>query len=173
MRPPVQFWSRLATFGAGLLIKKASDSAFDYLLYPAVLIFLGYLWGAFVMTIVSVFLNLLVIRAYDWAKRDFLLLETLKQLHKTESPHWGKRMLAAALNKGDITAFFVLSWFGDPMVVTLYLRKESGKFDGMSRRDWAIFGISTLVSNLMRISYLISFFELAHLLVKFPFRTFL
>jgi hypothetical protein len=157
--PPARFWPRLATFGIGLLIKKASDYVFDYLLYPAALIFLGYLWGGIVMTIASVFLNLLVIRAYDWAKRDFLLLETLKQLRTSDSTHWGKRLLAAALSKGDAVAFFILSWFEDPIVVTLYLRKGSGQFDGLSRRDWAIFGASTLVSNLMWAGSLVSLIE--------------
>jgi hypothetical protein len=150
----------LATFGIGLLLKKTSDYVFDYLLYPAALIVLGYLWGGIVMTIASVFLNLLVIRAYDWAKRDFLLLETLKQLRTADSTHWGKRLIATALSKGDAVAFFVLSWFEDPIVVTLYLRKGSGKFDGLSRRDWAIFGASTLVSNLMWTGSLVSLIEL-------------
>lgn len=152
-------WPRLATFGAGLLMKKAMDYAFDYLLYPAALIVLGYLWGGIVMTIASVFLNLLVIQAYDWAKRDFLLLETLKQFRAAENDHWGKRLMARVLRKGDIVAFFVLSWFEDPIVVTLYLRKDSNKFDGLSRRDWTIFWTSTLVSNLLWIGSLVSIVE--------------
>ena len=156
MSAHVPLWPKLATFGVGLLIKKATDYAFDYLLYPAALIVLGYLWGWIAMTIASVFLNLLVIRVYDWAKRDFLLLETLKQLRASDDAHWGKRLLAATLSKGDTAAFFVLSWFEDPIVVTLYLRKGSGKFDGLSRRDWAIFWASTIVSNLMWAGSLIS-----------------
>ena len=164
MSPVARYWPRLATFGVGLLIKKGSDSAFDYLLYPAALIFLGYLWGAIVMTIASVFLNLLVIRAYDWAKRDFLLLETLKHMRTSTSTHRGKRLMAAALSKGDGVAFFVLSWFEDPIVVTLYLRRGSGKFDGLARRDWAIFWASTLVSNLMWVGSLISLIEVYRLL---------
>ena len=164
MKPAARFWPKLATFGTGLLIKKAMDYAFDYLLYPAALIMLGYLWGGIVMTIASVFLNLLVIRAYDWAKRDFLLLETLKQLRVSDSTHRGKRLLAAALSKGDVAAFFVLSWFEDPTVVTLYLRKGSGKFGGLSRRDWAIFWASTLVSNLMWAGSLISLIEIVRFL---------
>ena len=164
MKLIVRFWPRLATFGIGLLIKKASDYAFDYLLYPAALIMVGYLWGGIAMTLASVVLNLLVIRAYDWAKRDFLLLETLKQLRTTDSPHWGKRLLAKALSKGDFAAFFILSWFEDAIVVTLYLRKGAGKFDGLSRRDWAIFWASTLVSNLMWAGSLISLIEVYRLL---------
>ena len=159
MSLPARLWPKLTTFGAGLLIKKSSDYAFDYLLYPAALIALGYLWGGIVMTIASVFLNLLVIRAYDWAKRDFLLLETLKQLRTSASTHWGKRLLAKALSRGDVVAFFVLSWFEDPIVVTLYLRKGFAKFDGLSRRDWAIFWASTLVSNLLWIGSLVSLIE--------------
>lgn len=155
-----RLWPKLVTFGVGLLIKKSLDYAFDYLLYPAALIFLGYLWGGIAMTIASVPLNLLVIRAYDGAKRDFLLLETLKHLRATESSHRGKRLLAAVLSKGDVVAIFVLSWIEDPIVVTLYLRRGAETFDGLSRRDWAIFWTSTLVSNLMWISSLISVIEI-------------
>jgi hypothetical protein len=158
------FLPRLATFGAGLLIKKTLDYAFDYLLYPAALIVLGYMWGGIAMTIASVALNLLVIRAYDWAKRDFLLLEALKGLRSPDSTHAAKRLLAKVLGKGDFAAFLVLSWIEDPIVVTLYLRKGSGKFDGLSRRDWAIFWASTLVSNLMWAGSLISLIEVYRLL---------
>ncbi len=165
MNHPTRLWPKLATFGAGLLIKKSTDYTFDYLLYPAALLFLGYLWGGIAMTIASVVLNLLVIRAYDWAKRDFLLLETLKEIRASDGSHRGKRLLAKALSKGDVAAFLVLSWFEDPIVVTLYLRKGSGKFDGLSRRDWANFWASTLVSNLMWIGSLVSLIEISRLLV--------
>ena len=79
--PLNRLWPKLATFGTGLLIKKALDYPFDYFLYPIPLISLG------------------------------------------------------------------------------YLRKGSGKYDGLSRRSWAIFWASTLVSNLMWAGSLVSLIE--------------
>lgn len=149
MSKRARIWSRLATFGTGLLIKKALDYPFDYLLYPAALIVLGYARGVVAMTCLSVVFNLTVIRAYDWARRDFMMLESIKQLRESSSAHRGKRLLAAMLRKGDWIAFLLLSWVEDPIVVTLYLRRGAEAYDGLSRRDWLIFGASTLVSNLM------------------------
>ena len=63
-----------------MAIKKSLDYGFDYLLYPVTLLWLGYLWGGILMTAASVVLNLATIRAYDWSRRHWLLIETIKQL---------------------------------------------------------------------------------------------
>lgn len=138
---------KFGTFGVGVLIKKSIDYGFDYIAYPVALIFFGYLWGGVIMTTLSIFLNLAVIRAYDWAKRDFLLLETLKGLQSVEGEGRLHRLFAALLRRGNLVAFFVLSWLEDPIVVTLYLRKGTHLYNGLSCRDWGIFMASTLVSN--------------------------
>jgi hypothetical protein len=154
---------KAATFGTGLAIKKSIDYGFDYLLYPVVLLWFGYLWGGIIMTGLSVALNLAVIRVYDWSKRDWLLLETIKELRdgpdglaKTPWARWIAR-------KGDLPAFFLLSWFEDPIVVTLYLRRSAHRYDGLDRRDWLIFWASTLVSNLLWMLSLVSAIELVRI----------
>lgn len=153
--------SKLATFGLGVAIKKGLDYAFDYGLYPIALIYFGYFWGGIIMTIASVFLNLAVIRAYDWTKRDWLLLETLKELKHKEQDAGAGGVVAWLLRKGDVPAFFILSWIEDAIVVTLYLRHGVNEFNGLSRRDWMIFWASTVVSNLFWILSLVSIIEIA------------
>ena len=151
---------KIATFGAGVAIKKSLDYGFDYVLYPIALIYFGYFWGGVVMTIASVFLNLAVIRAYDWSKRDWLMLESLKELkHRTEGQGVGG-FVGWVLRKGDVPAFFILSWIEDAIVVTLYMRHGVSQFNGMSRRDWLIFCASTVVSNLFWILSVASVIEL-------------
>lgn len=120
---------------------------FDFLLYPAVLIWLGNIWGGLAMTILSVFLNVLIIRAYDWSKTDWLLIETLKGFREDPKAGKWKRLLGYVLRKSDILAFFILC-IDDPITVTLYLRHGAHQYNGMSRRDWRIFFAATVVSNL-------------------------
>ena len=139
---------KIGTFGLGVAIKKSLDYAFDYLLYPVVLIYLGYAWGGVVMTIASVFLNLAVIRACDGSKRDWLLLETLKGLKQQSEEEGVGGFVGWVLRKGDVAAFFILSWIDDAIVVTLYLRHGIGAYNGLARRDWMIFRAATMVSNL-------------------------
>ena len=152
--------AKLTTFGLGVAIKKSLDYGFDYALYPVALIYLGYFWGGVAMTIASVFLNLAVIRAYDWSRRDWLLLETLKELKHKSDDDGVAGFVAWMLRKGDVPAFFLLCWLEDAIVVTLYLRHGVNEFNGLSRRDWAVFWAATLVSNLFWIISVVSVIEL-------------
>lgn len=144
-------------------MKKSIDYGFDYALYPFALIYLGYFWGGVVMTIASVFLNLAVIRAYDWSKRDWLMLETLKELKHKSDDQGVSGYVGWVLRKGDVPAFFILSWIDDPITVTLYLRHGANQFNGMSRRDWIIFGAATVVSNLFWILSVVSVIEIVRI----------
>ncbi|MDO5758276.1 MAG: hypothetical protein Q4P24_12350 [Rhodobacterales bacterium] len=147
-------------FGVGFTLKRSSDYAFDYVLYPVVILSLGYVWGGVVMTLLSVVMNILIIKAYDWAKQDLLMIEILKStIHQDKE---GMRFLSLRkfARNNDIAAFFFLSWIEDPIVVTLYLRKGSYQYNGMSFRDWNIFLGSTVVSNLFWIVSLGSVIEL-------------
>lgn len=157
--------AKIATFGAGVAIKKTLDYGFDYGLYPLALLWLGYLWGGVVMTAASVVLNLAVIRAYDWSKKDWLLLETLKELKDRARGSGPRGVVSRVLQWGDVPAFFLLSWLEDAIVVTLYLRRGAHLFNGLSRRDWLIFAAATLVSNLFWILSLASIIELLRWLV--------
>jgi hypothetical protein len=151
---------KAATLGAGVAIKKSLDYGFDYLLYPMALVWLGYVWGGVAMTAASVLLNLSVIRAYDWSKRDWLLLETIKELKDAPNGITARPLVRWIIGKGDVAAFFILSWIEDPIVVTLYLRRSAHQYDGLARRDWLIFWASTVVSNLFWILSLTSIIEI-------------
>ena len=165
MTPLRRTGAKLATFGAGVAIKKSLDYGFDYLLYPLALLSLGYLWGGVIMTAASVVLNLATIRAYDWSKRDWLLIETIKQLRDKPSGQAARPFVHWIVQKGDLPAFFILSWIEDPIVVTLYLRHGTRRFDGLDRRSWMIFWASTFTSNLFWILSLASVIEVVRALL--------
>lgn len=132
--------------------------------YPLALVTMGYAWGGLAMTLLSVGLNLLVVRAYDWARTDFLLIETLKGLRDAPAGSRWRRLAGRVLCRGDALAFVLLSWIEDPVVVTLYLRQGSHRYDGFARRDWGIFAASTAVSNLAWIASVGSAIEILALL---------
>ena len=119
--------------------------SFDYALYPFVIWKLGLLHGGVVMALVSLIACLLILWFYDWSKRDWLGIESIKQLRDGEAKSPWRRTLAWTLAKGDIPACVVLSIWSDPFITTACLRR--GAFNGMTRRDWSIFAASCLIAN--------------------------
>lgn len=137
--------SQTATWIVGILTFKTFDYAFDYVLYPFVILQLGLVYGGVVMGVLSLIDCLLLLRLYDWLKRDWLGIEFIKDLRRYAGSSRWRGALAWLLGRGDVAAFFALSLRFDPFVTTAYLRR--GQFNGMSTRDWRIFLGSVLVSN--------------------------
>lgn len=140
------FWRlRAAQWLVGVLSFKLVDNAFDYVLYPFVILKLGPAVGGIVMAALSLLDCLLLLKLYDWLKRDWLGIELVKGLrHYAGSSRW-KRATAWLLGRGDGVAFVVLSLRFDPFITTAYLRH--GAYNGLARRDWKIFFGSVLISN--------------------------
>lgn len=140
----------------GLAMKKLMEWAFDYVLYPFTLAYVGYLWGSIIMIALAVIVNYLIIRAYDWAEVDWLFIEEIKRIRDGEDVQltgilkWFKPLL----KKGDVVAFFVLC-ADDPVTATLYLRKGSHLYNGLNSREWFIFWAANVVSNLYWIGAII------------------
>lgn len=131
----------------GLAAKYLSDVAFDYLLYPFVIFKLGILKGGIVMTFLALIANIMTMKFYDWSKRDWLGIETVKSLKGYEGSKTIGRLMAWALRKSDPIIFLFLSIKFDPFITTAYLRKGANQFNGMKRRDWKIFISSLILSN--------------------------
>jgi hypothetical protein len=119
--------------------------AFDYILYPFVFWKLGLLKGGVIMALLSLVACLLTLWFYDWSKRDWLGIEAVKQLRDGEAKSRWRRVLAWALNKGDLPACVTLPIWSDPFITTACLRR--GAFNGMTQRDWRIFFASWLIGN--------------------------
>lgn len=136
---------RARELAMGFLGWQAVDNAFDYLLYPAVILWIGPLWGGLVMAMLSLVFCLGLIRLYDRLGRDWLGLEYLKGIKLYHGRTRWKRCLGWLLNRGNIPAFIVLSVKYDPFITTAYLRREA--FNGMARRDWVIFVSSWIIGN--------------------------
>lgn len=138
---------RFGIFGVGVLANKLQIWGFDYVLYPFVIWYLGPIAGALVMTLLSFLACYGTLRFYDWSKKDWLGIETVKSLKDWESSTRLARFTSWILKKGDPAALLFLSIHFDPFITTAYMRHGSHRYNGLSNRDWKIFIGSLLIGN--------------------------
>ncbi len=148
---------KIGTLLIGHGFKRVEEILFDWVLYGAVMawatVHYGQLWGPVVTFTTLAPLSALFcwaeIMFYDWAKKDWLGLEMLKEFRDEEKhEHWFGRMLHRITRWGHIPAFFVLSAHTDAFITTAYFRPKHRQYHGMTRRDWGIFWSSIAVSNM-------------------------
>lgn len=139
---------RVAILAIGLLGNSLIANGFDYVLYPWVIWRLGPLDGAAVMTMASFLICYATLLFYDWAKKDWLGIETVKELREYAGSSRLVRALRWAAAKGEAALLFVLSIWTDPFVTVAYMRHGAHQYNGMSGRDWRIFMFSLAIGNL-------------------------
>jgi len=121
--------------------------AYDYLFYPFVIWKLGVVNGAMVMIPLSTLVCYLLLLFYDWSKKDWLGLESIKQVREYGGSSKAGKFFSFILKKGDLAAMILLSLQFDPFITTAYMRHGSGQYNGLSARDWKIFFSSVVISN--------------------------
>ena len=136
---------RLRTFAAGATSLYVFNKTFDYLLYPYVVHRAGILVGGLVMTSLSAVACLALLKFYDRTKKDWLGIETVRDLRNYRGGRAFGRLSSWLLSKGDAVAFVALSLYYDPFITTVWLRHE--RFGGLSARDRKIFWGSVLLCN--------------------------
>ena len=137
---------RVSELLVGVAVNRFIAYIFDYVLYPFIIYYFGAIKGGVVMTFLVLIICLLTIRLYDWSKRDWLGIETIKRLKYYDGAKVIGQISAWVLRKSDVVIFMFLSAKYDPFVTTVYLRH--GSFNGMMKRDWQIFTGSLLFGNL-------------------------
>ena len=138
---------RVAILAIGLLGNSLMAHAFDYGLYPYVIWKLGPLHGAALMTVVSLVVSYATLLFYDWTKKDWLGIETVKELRHYASTTRLSRALKWAIDKGDTALLVILSVWTDPFITVAYLRHGAHQYNGMNARDWRIFMLSLVICN--------------------------
>ncbi len=160
-RPGLVGWlnrhkQRIGAIALGHTAKKAEEVLLDWLIYGAVVVWATSTWGpikgslvAFaIMAPFSALMCLLYLRLYDWAKVDWFGFELIKEMRDEEShEHWFGHLLHRLIRLGSIPAFVVLSIHMDPFMTTVYFRHKHLQYQGLTRKDWAIFWGSVLLSN--------------------------
>lgn len=142
----MKIFYRLGELSIGHTVNFLIVYGFEYVLYPFTIWHLGPLKGGAVMALSSLVICLVTLWFYDWSKRDWLGIESIKGLKKTNNANTCRQILAFILRLGEIPAFLALSIYTDPFITTAYMRE--GAFNGMSRRDWIIFWASWIIGNL-------------------------
>ena len=138
---------RAAILAIGLLGNSLMAHAFDYGLYPYVIWKLGLLHGGALMAVVSFVVSYATLLFYDWTKKDWLGIETVKELRHYASDNRLARALKWAMDKGDTALLLILSVWTDPFITVAYLRHGAHQYNGMNARDWRIFMLSLVISN--------------------------
>ncbi len=139
---------RLGLLSIGLPASWALGFGFDFFLYTYIIYTYGILWGGLIMVILSFTFDYATMRFYDWSGKDWLGIETLKELRESNSESmWGK-IIAWVMKKSDPVAMLVLSLNFSPFVVVAYMRRGAHQYNGLSKRDWWIFITSTVIGNM-------------------------
>jgi hypothetical protein len=139
---------RLAILGVGVLANQVFVYSFNYGIYPLVIYHYGPFKGYFIMVALSAIVCYLTILFYDWLKKDFLGIETIKEIKEYEGQHRTARFISSILKKSDLLAFLFLSIKYDPFITVVYMRKGAHKYDGLTKREWKIFTASLLVGDI-------------------------
>jgi hypothetical protein len=135
----------LIELALGHSVNQVLDVLFDYLMYPAMIAWLGLWRGGLIMATVSLAVCLIMLWLYDLSKRDWLGIEVIRSAKSYDGPSRLRRLISWILRRGDVAACLFLSIRYDPFITILYLRHES--FAGMNRRDWIIFFTSWFIGN--------------------------
>ncbi len=146
------FWlkkqkQRVGILGIGLLGKRGISSAFDYVLYPYVIWKFGILEGGVIMAMLSFFACYLLILFYDWSQQDWLGIEAIKEAREYSGDAFIGRIISWMMKRGDGLMFLALTFYFDPLITTLYLRRGSRYFNGLNMKDWLVFISSTIIAN--------------------------
>src|SRR3989338_2206457 len=110
---------------------------YDYVVVTFCLVYFGFIKGAVIIMILSAIVDLATLKFYDWLKKDWLALETIKNLEKNQGVV-GK-IFYFVRDKGSILTIIILSLTSNAFVVTTYMRKGSYQYNGMALRDWVVF----------------------------------
>lgn len=118
---------------------------YDYLIITGLLLYFGLLTGGIIAIIVSTLIDYITLRFYDWLKKDWLALETIKELNDKKG--FVGKLFRFVHNKGSFLSVIALSLFLNAFIVTTYMRNGAYKYNGLSKRDVIIFISSSLIGN--------------------------
>ncbi len=139
--------SKIATVAIGHSVNMLITEGFDFVLYPAVLAYFGLIRGGVIMWTLSFIFCYLTILFYNWSKKDWLGIETIKSTLEDEHSNLFIKLISWANRRGKWAIMLVLSVFTDPFICMVYMRRNSHSYHKMDKRDWNIFLLSFVLSN--------------------------
>ena len=135
---------KLAASGSRALGVEVLNHAFDYMLYPLVVLLLGTLRGGVAMTILAVLLNYRLVQIYSKSQYDWYGFEWMKVKAAEQGTGWA----GTFLRMGMVPAFVFLSW-EDPFKAFILVRGKKGVGCKFGRLDWITFLGANILGNLI------------------------
>lgn len=158
----LQVGKRLGVFGAVVTLIEAQGHLFDYIAYPAAILWLGVIKGGMLMTVISFLLSYVIIIWYNKTKQDWFGIEWLRLRSIVESKTLSGRMLSFILRLGKWPAYIAITVY-DPAYGFIFLRGRQSVGFTLTKADWAWFVVTELIGNLVWILFVSGAIELIRL----------
>jgi hypothetical protein len=121
---------------------------YDYPLYGFVIWQLGPIFGGVAMTLLTIPVDLYSLRLYDWSQRDWLAIEYLKSHERYQGRNPLRKFCRYVLVETPTSVKVIaLSVKFNAFITTALLRKGAFEFNGLTRRDWGIFWLSFVATQ--------------------------
>ncbi len=143
----------IATITTAISLYAAVNWVIDYFLYALIIWRFGSIRGGLLLAVIMFIIDFLTVRFYDWAKTDWLAIEYAKE--KLDSGYYGRYISSVKSEYRHlwmVLCVVILSLKFNPFITTVVMRDGTYTYNGLSRRDWAIFVSSHLIGQLYWIS---------------------
>jgi hypothetical protein len=139
---------KLYSVTAGLMVNIGIGYTISYILYPLLILRLGYVTGLIVVWALSFIVSYSMFLLYAWTKKDFIGIDLIRAgIKKKEAHTFFGKLLAWAIKKGDKVYFIVLSIKFGAFTSIVYMR-DPHDYSKMRKKDWKIFWIGYLLTNI-------------------------
>jgi len=143
----LQVGKRLGAFGTVVAVLEGHGHFFDYVLYPAAIVWLGPIKGGLVMTALSFSISYLIIIWYNQTDQDWFGVEWLRLQENTEAKSLSGRVFRFFLALGKWPAYVAITVY-DPAYGFIYLRGRHSNGFNLTRTDWKWFVVGEIIGNL-------------------------
>lgn len=160
--------TKLSHVFTGTIIYSFFNWLFDYPLYAITIWKLGMLEGGLLMAALSIPVDLITFKFYDWSKVDWFAIEYIKSMKNYQGRNIFKKVVSYIFNYTPIPIQLItLSIQFNSFIVTALLRKGEYTFHGLTKRDWKIFWSSYLVGQIYWIFVISGGLKLGSIIISF------
>lgn len=135
--------NKLGVIGIGFFANTTVNILFDYVLYPAALLYFGTVTGGILMTGLSLVFNFTLILLYSIHDTDWFGFE---EIRLTKDKQDGSRLIKSILKLGHWPAYFFLSLY-DPFLAFVYAKGKRKSHKHFTLHDWFIFVLAHIIGN--------------------------
>lgn len=140
--------TNIVKLAGGFTIYNIFERFFDYILCGWLILQFGPIKGGIAIVVISITVDLLTLKFYDWSKEDWLGLEMLKSIKEYNGKYLIGRAIGWILTQSVLVQILFLPFIINPFRVVVYMRHGAYTYNGLIKRDWAIFLYSTFIGSI-------------------------